>query len=105
MVVVPYYPLSDTVLRQVADLQLKRIATRLKENHKAMFEYTPEVLGAIAARCTEVESGARNVDHILTGNVLPQIASLILNRLSEGQALRRIVLGVNEHSEFTYTAD
>jgi type VI secretion system protein VasG len=105
MVVVPYYPLSDTILRQVAELQLKRIATRLKEHHKALFEYSPDVLGAIAARCTEVESGARNVDHILTGNVLPQIASLILTRLSAGQPTRRVMLGVNEKSDFTYAAE
>ena len=105
MVVVPYFPLSDAVLRSVADLQLKRIATRLKENHKATFEYSPDVLGAIAARCTEVESGARNVDHILTGTVLPELAGLILTRLSEGQPVSRITLGVDDKSDFTYAAD
>lgn len=105
MVVVPYFPLADAVLRSVADLQLKRIAARMQENHKAKFEYGPEVLGVIAARCTDVESGARNVDHILTGTVLPELAGLILTRLSEGQRVTRLTLGVNEKSEFTYTAE
>ena len=105
MVVVPYFPLTDAVLRSVADLQLKRIGVRLKENHKATFEYSPDVLGAIAARCTEVESGARNVDHILTGTVLPELAGLILTRLSEGRPVTRIILGVDDTSEFTYAAD
>jgi type VI secretion system protein VasG len=80
MSVVPYMPLSDTVLKTIIELQLKKIRTRLKENHKASFEYDPKVVEAIASRCKEVESGARNVDHIMTKTLLPAIASEILGR-------------------------
>src|SRR5258708_24162473 len=71
MVVVPYYPISDDVMRQIIKLQLGRIARRLAENHGASFTYDEAVIQAIADRCKEVESGARNVDHILTRSLLP----------------------------------
>ena len=75
MTVVPYYPLGDEVLKKIIELKLKQIGDRLKQNHKATFSYTTAVVDTIAARCKEVESGARNVDHILTGTVLPAIST------------------------------
>ncbi|MGL4421154.1 MAG: type VI secretion system ATPase TssH, partial [Gemmataceae bacterium] len=63
MAVVPYFPLSDVVLKQIIHLKLKQIGDRLKLNHKAKFEYAPEVVETVAARCKDVDSGARNADH------------------------------------------
>ncbi|HEY8503108.1 MAG TPA: type VI secretion system ATPase TssH [Gemmataceae bacterium] len=105
MTVVPYFPLSDEVLRQIIQLQLNRIALRLRDNHKADFRYSPEVIAAIAGRCKEVESGARNVDHILTGTVLPTISREILTRMAEGRKVHRVEVGVGGDGQFTYAID
>src|SRR5262249_61866184 len=80
---------SEPVMKQIIELQLKKIADRMKQNHKATFEYSPEVVSTIVARCKEVESGARNVDHILTGTLLPTISKEVLSRLAEGRPVWR----------------
>ena len=85
---VPYYPLPDDVMRKIVVLQLGRIARRVMENHRAKFEYDPDLVAAIAGRCTEVESGARNVDHILTRTLLPEMSAEFLARMAEGQAIQ-----------------
>jgi type VI secretion system protein VasG len=102
MKVVPYYPLSDAVLGEVIRLKLDRIAKRVETNHKAVFSYSREVVDAILARCTEVDSGARNVDHILSGSMLPEIADAVLARMAEGKAIKNVKIGVGENNQFTY---
>ncbi len=102
MTVVPYFPLSEPVLRQITELQLKKVGGRLRQNHKAAFSYDPEVVAAIVSRCKEVESGARNVDHILTGTMLPAISRELLTRMAEGRTVGRVRVGVNQQGEFTY---
>jgi type VI secretion system protein VasG len=102
MVVVPYYPLAEPVLRKIIQLQLKKIGDRMKLAHKAEFEYDPKVVDTVAARCKEVESGARNVDHILTGSLLPAMANEILARQAEGRAISRVKVGVSEAGQFHY---
>jgi type VI secretion system protein VasG len=105
MAVVPYFPLSEPVLKKIIELQLAKIGDRLKSNHKAAFDYDPAVVDVVAARCTEVESGARNVDHILSGTVLPVLAEQVLGRLAEGKPVTKVHLGVGEGSQFTYTVE
>jgi type VI secretion system protein VasG len=101
LVVVPFYPISDTVLRKIIELQIGRIGKRLAENHKIPFVYDKAVVDLIASRCTEVESGARAVDAILTHTMLPVISSEFLNRLVEGKEIKKVAVGVKD-SEFVY---
>ena len=96
MAIVPYFALGEEVLRKIIGLKLAQIGDRLKQNHKATFEYEPAVVDALAARCKEVESGARNVDHILTMQVLPPIAVDILSRQAEGGGVKGVSLTVGE---------
>jgi type VI secretion system protein VasG len=105
MVVVPYYPLADDVLRQIIKLQLGRIADRFHQNHKADFVYDDAVIEAVRGRCREVESGARNVDHILTGKLLPEISRQILGRMAEGQSMKRVRVSVDEGGSFQYSIE
>ena len=63
---VPYFPLSDAIIRQIVVMQLERIRARVLESYRATFDWTPELVDTIAARCTESSSGARNVENILT---------------------------------------
>ncbi len=105
MVIVPYFPLGDQVLRQIIQLQLKKIGDRMRANHKARFEYDETVINAIAGRCKEVESGARNVDHILTGSMLPAISQEVLNRMADARPISRVHVGVDGSGQFTYTVE
>jgi type VI secretion system protein VasG len=102
MTVVPYYPLRPEVIKQIIEMQLKKIGGRLRQNYKADFHYDPSVIDTVANRCTEVESGARNVDHILTGTLLPTISREILTRLAEGRTVNVVRVGVGNKGEFTY---
>src|SRR5204862_4926015 len=74
LIVVPYYPISDAIMRQIIHLQLRRIAARIEANHRARFTYDDALVDAIRTRCTEVDSGARNVEHILVRTLLPEIS-------------------------------
>ena len=78
MVIIPYYPIRDEAMKQIIRLKLGKIQRRLKNNHAMDLTYGDDVLNAISARCTEVESGARNVDNILTNTLLPEISNRIL---------------------------
>ena len=100
--VVPYYPLSDDVMRKIIELKLGKVARRITEYYKAQFRYTPELVDAIARRCTEVDTGARNVDHILTRTLLPEMSSEFLARMAEGESISAVEITVGEGGEFQY---
>ncbi len=90
--VIPYFPLSDEMLGNIIRLQLNRIQKRIAENHKAAFTYSEDVVKLIASRCTEIESGGRMIDAILTNTILPRISEEYLKRTIAGQALSRVGL-------------
>ncbi len=99
---VPYFPLSDDVMQKIVELQLGHIKRRMWENHKAEFHYDPELLAGIAARCTEVESGARNVDHILTRTLLPELAAEFLARMADDQPISAVKVSLGDDGAFRY---
>ena len=105
LIVVPYYPISDIVMRSIIKLQLGHIARRMRENHNARFTYGDELIDCISSRCREVESGARNVDHILTRTLLPEISQEILARMAQGQRLTSVHVTVDEKAGFQYALD
>ncbi len=102
LIVVPYLPIGDVAMRRIIELKLGKIRRRLEENHRVPFGWTPELVEEVARRCTEVESGARNVDHILTGTLLPEISGDILTRMAEGLKLTRVEVGVDTKGRFQY---
>ena len=104
-IVVPYYPIDDESLRRIIELQLGRVRSRLQENSRVQFTYGDALIAEIARRCTEVESGARNVDHILTRTLLPEISREYLARLAAGDRIARVHVGVDEASGFRYQID
>jgi type VI secretion system protein VasG len=99
---VPYFPLSDDVLKGIVKLQLNRVATRVRENYKAAFEYDPALIDAIAERCKENESGARNIEHILSRTMLPEMSALFLERMAEGGDITDVRVSVDESGGFEY---
>ena len=102
MVVIPYYPVRDEALKQIIRLKLRKIQRRILENHKIKLTYDDAFLNEVAARCTEVESGARNVDNILTNSLLPDISRKILGGMAEGEKMSAIHVGIGENGEFVY---
>lgn len=82
LVLVPYYPLGDAQIHAIVSLKLKKLAQRFLRNHKAVFSWDDAVARTISSRCTEVDSGARNVDHILSHAVLPELSRQVLERIS-----------------------
>ncbi len=105
MIVVPYYPISDAVMRGIVELQLERIRHRMRQNHNAELSYPAELVAEIAGRCREVESGARNVDHILTRTLLPAISAEILGRMAQGRPINRVRVAVDAAGGFQYRID
>jgi type VI secretion system protein VasG len=105
MVLVPYYPISEDVMRAIIQLQLGRIRKRLAQNHSAMFTYDDAVVVEIANRCKEVESGARNVDHILTRTLLPEMSGQFLAKMAEGRPVVGAHVGVGDKGQFTYQVE
>ncbi|MDV6033372.1 MAG: type VI secretion system ATPase TssH [Phycisphaera sp. RhM] len=102
IVTIPYYPLSDEMVGAIAKLQLGRIAKRMQANHDIPFTYDDEVIKLIASRCTELESGGRMIDAILTNTVLPQISGEFLTRMMEGNPAKRVHVQVKD-GEFDYS--
>jgi type VI secretion system protein VasG len=101
LVVIPYYPLSDDMLSRIVRLQLGRIARRVADHHRIPFTYDDTAVDLIVSRCTEVESGGRMVDAILTNTVLPAISREFLTRTMAGQTLSGVRLGVS-NGDFEY---
>jgi type VI secretion system protein VasG len=94
LVVIPYYPLSDAMLSAIVRLQLGRIARRVTDHHKIPFTYDTAAVDLIVSRCTELESGGRMIDAILTNTVLPAISREFLVRTMSGSALNGVRLAV-----------
>jgi type VI secretion system protein VasG len=102
---VPYLPLSDQVIRQIVELQLRRIQARVFDSYRAVFEHDPALVEAIAARCTETASGARNIEKILSGSLLPELSAEVLARLAEGRPIGRVQVGMDPAGSFCYAVN
>jgi type VI secretion system protein VasG len=105
LAVVPFYPINDDVLANIIRLKLERIRKRVAHNHQAEFQYDDALVGAVLARCTEVDSGARNVDTILNGTMLPEIADTVLAKMAEGGAIARIKVSATKAGKFKYAVE
>ncbi|MCC6390384.1 MAG: type VI secretion system ATPase TssH [Bryobacterales bacterium] len=103
LVMIPYYPIRDEAMKLIIRLKLGKIQKRILENHKIELTVTPELVDEVATRCTEVESGARNVDNILTNTLLPDISRQLLAAMAEGAKLSRIHVAVGENGQFVYS--
>jgi type VI secretion system protein VasG len=104
LVVIPYYPLNDEVIGLITRLQLKRIEKRIAEHHQIPFTYTDDVIDTIVSRCTELESGGRMIDSILTNTMLPRISEEFLRRMMEEKPIDRVAVEIAD-GDFSYSFD
>ncbi|HSB71545.1 MAG TPA: type VI secretion system ATPase TssH [Candidatus Methylomirabilis sp.] len=102
LIVVPYLPITDKNMRVIVRLKLGRIAKRMRESRNVVFGYDERLVEAVGARCTEVESGARNVDHVLSNTLLPELSQELLSRMASGEQIREVHVSVGEGG-FTYS--
>lgn len=100
--VIPFYPIADDVLAQIIALKLDRIQKRIATNHRCEFVYDDALVEAVLQRCTEVDSGARNVDNILNGSLLPEIAESVLAQMAAGGEIRKIKVTASKKGDFKY---
>jgi type VI secretion system protein VasG len=100
--ILPYFPLSDEVMKKIIRLKLGKVKRRIKENYKASLEYGDDVIDAIAARCTEVDTGARNVDKIMNKSLLPELSGEFLSAMADGKDIKRVAVTIGENGQFEY---
>ena len=104
--VMPYYPLADEALQGICRLKLKAISRRLENAYKANFTYAEDVVKTIVDRCHEVDSGARNIDHVLSEGMLPELSTRLLGRMAEGQPVEKVHVEMGgEDDGFRYEID
>ncbi|MBP6656177.1 MAG: AAA family ATPase, partial [Propionivibrio sp.] len=94
--VIPYYPISDEIMRLIVGLKLDKVKARLLTNHGAALKFDQGLIDLIVARCTEVDSGARDAEAIITNTVLTQISDQVLARMAEGQPVQAVDLKVRK---------
>ena len=92
--VIPYYPLGDEDLLKICKINMRRIEKRIKSHYNAAFSYDEDVLLHIVARSQEVDTGARNIENILTRTLLPALATECLGKMALGRRLIRCMWGL-----------
>jgi type VI secretion system protein VasG len=103
LIVLPYFPLSPEMLGGIVRLQLGRIVKRIKENHKIEMSYDQSVVDHVVSRCTEIASGGRMIDNILTNDMLPHLSTELLGRMADGVTVERIeVTAPNDGLEYVF---
>lgn len=101
--VIPYYPLADETLMTICELNMKKIKDRVLENYHADFSYDEDVPLHIVARSQEVDTGARNIENIISKTLLPGLATECLSKMSNDEEIHNIHINVNDEGEFSYT--
>ncbi|TGP93986.1 MULTISPECIES: type VI secretion system ATPase TssH [unclassified Mesorhizobium] len=102
VVTIPYYPLSDAMIEAITRHQFDKIARRLKATNDAELVIGDGVMDMVKARCTEIESGGRMIDAILTNTLLPELSRGVLNRSLEGKKMTKVIVGASS-TGFTYS--
>jgi type VI secretion system protein VasG len=100
MTVIPFLPLDSEVLNSIVKIKLDKIGNRLQKTQALDFDYDERVIEQITARCSDRESGARNIDHIVNKTLLPMISSQILKHIGDEKTFSSLQLGINDNSEF-----
>jgi type VI secretion system protein VasG len=100
MTVVPFYPISTDAMKEIVSLKLNQVGKRLMESQRMKFDFDPSVVELISQRCTEVESGARNIDHIINGTLLPLISTEILERMGTGTLTDSLKVELDSENNF-----
>jgi type VI secretion system protein VasG len=102
LTIIPYYPLAEEVIRKIIALKLGKVGKRLADNYNAKFSFSDELIQLISDRCKEVDTGARNIDHILTRSLLPDLSANLLGRLAEGKGVAKVHVSTTPEKTFAF---
>ena len=105
MITVPYYPLKGDAMKLIIQLMLNRIKKRMAKNHGTEMVFDKGLFDGVAKLCTDPQSGARNIDHILTRSLLPEISAEFLALMAKGQSCKKVKVSVSEEGKFLYELD
>jgi len=103
MTVIPFLTLGQEILKSIAKMKLGKVGKRLAAAHKIDFQVHDEVYAAVAARCQQVDLGARQIDHVIDREVLPVLSRRLLEQMGADKLPAAVVMGADETSGFTYT--
>lgn len=103
MIIVPFFPVRDEALKKIIRLKLDKIKRRLLENHRVELRHDETLVEEVAKRCTEVESGARNVDNILSNTLLPEVSRLLLSKMAAGEVINSVQIDIGTDGGFVYS--
>jgi type VI secretion system protein VasG len=104
MTVLPYFPLSPEVIRMITSIKLGKVGRLLATSHDIELDVKSEARDELADRCTDFESGARNIDRMIDQYIMPRVSQRLLEAMQEtgGDLTGRLVLGVDENRDFTF---
>ena len=100
--IVPYYPVTGDILTRIVDLKLARLARRFQDHHGAHLSFDEALAARIAERCTQTDSGARSIDHLLTSSLMPALAERVLGCMAEDREVVDLVIGIDDQDRFSY---
>jgi len=103
--IIPYYPLNDENLVEICKINMRRIESRVHDHYSSKFAYDEDVLLHIVARCQEVDTGARNIENILSRTLLPELARECLSKMANSNDISHIHVGIGEQGQFTYAVN
>ena len=103
MTVIPFLTLGQDILEKIARMKVKKVANRLADVHKIEFKADDAVYTQMASRCNQVDLGARQVDHLLDREVLPELSRRLLQEMTGEDMPKAVTMGTGEDGEFTYT--
>ncbi len=101
MTMIPYLPISPEALGDITRLKLDALVDRMKKSQRIEASYTDALVDMIAKRCTEVDTGARNIDHILRASLLPQLSVAVLEKMAEAAMPKKVQIGIDAENNFT----
>ena len=96
LTIIPYFPISDDVLRSIVALKLEKVRRRIADNHGAQVTFPDGLADLLAARCLDVDSGARDADAILTRTVLARLSDEVLERMAAGRPVKKIAVTLKD---------
>ncbi|MFO8032552.1 MAG: type VI secretion system ATPase TssH [Desulfohalobiaceae bacterium] len=100
MTVIPYFSLKGEALQEIVRLKLAKLQNKFETNNHMSLTYDDAVVQAIGDRCTETETGARNIDFILRGNILPQMSHDVLKHMTQGNMPQGVHVSVDDQGSF-----
>jgi type VI secretion system protein VasG len=99
---VPFRPISAAIMRDIALLKLGKLAKRLQDTHALEVTYSTELIDELVRRCTDADTGARNVDHTLRASLMPALARVLLEYMADGEVPPKLDIGLSPEGDWRF---